>query len=48
LVEEGKAAYGRFCERISRVESLATHIGCGYGDYIRDWAWTLENELGNK
>lgn len=48
LVEEGKATYGRFCERIRRVESLANHIGWGYGDYIRDWAGTLENELGEE
>jgi hypothetical protein len=30
------------------VESLANNIGWGYGDYIRDWAWTLENELGGE
>jgi hypothetical protein len=47
LVVEGKATYARFCERISRVESLANHIGWGYGDYIRDWAETLDNELGS-
>jgi hypothetical protein len=48
LIGEGKAAYGQFRERISRVESLASHIGWGYGDFIRDWVWTLENELGGE
>jgi 5'-deoxynucleotidase YfbR-like HD superfamily hydrolase len=48
LLGEGKAAYDQFSERIRRVESLANHIGWGYGDYIRDWAGTLENELGSK
>jgi|GEM_PF-3523328 hypothetical protein len=46
LLGEGKNAYQQFHERIGRVESRAEHIGWGYGDYIRDWAWTLENELG--
>lgn len=48
LLGAGKAAYGQFCERIRRVESLASNIGWGYGDFIRDWAWTLENELGSE
>jgi hypothetical protein len=48
MLGEGKAAYAQFSERIARVESLANNIGWGYGDYIRDWAATLEDELGSK
>jgi hypothetical protein len=48
MLGEGKAAYAQFSERIARAESLANNIGWGYGDYIRDWAATLEDELGSK
>lgn len=48
LLGEGKNAYQQFHERIGRVESRAGNIGWGYGDYIRDWAWTLEDELGGE
>jgi hypothetical protein len=47
LLREGQAAYLPLRDRIQRVESLAGGIGWGYGDFIREWAWTLETELGS-
>lgn len=45
LFNEGPECYQTFRERIVRLEKFADHIGWGYGDYLRELIWFLENEF---
>lgn len=45
LWKDGAELYPRFRERILRVQSMADHIGWGYGDYVREQVGFLETEL---
>jgi len=42
---EGRELYPKFHDRLARVEQLASGIGWGYGDYVREQVAMLENEL---
>ena len=45
LWKEGPELYPRFRERILHMETHASHIGWGYGDYLREQIGFLEAEL---
>ena len=40
--------YPQFSERLARVEEMCGGIGWGFGDYIGDIVWQLEQELGDQ
>ena len=42
---EGREIYPHCRNRLARVEQLASHIGWGYGDYVREQVAMLEDEL---
>ena len=48
LLREAPGMYPQFIERLARVEQLAGDIGWGFGDYIGDVVWQLEEELGDQ
>ena len=48
LCQEGAELYPRFRERIQRLDSHADHIGWGYGDFLREQVFFLENELAGE
>jgi hypothetical protein len=45
LRREGRENYPKCRDRLARVEQLASHIGWGYGDYVREQVAMLEDEL---
>jgi hypothetical protein len=48
LYGDAREMYPQFSERLARVEQLSGGIGWGFGDYIGDVVWQLEDELGDQ
>src|SRR6266496_4127444 len=48
LLNEARGMYPQLSERLARVEQLSGGIGWGFGDYIGDVVWQLEEELGDQ
>jgi hypothetical protein len=48
LYGDAREMYPQFSERLARVEQLSGGIGWGFGDYIGDVVWQLEEELGDQ
>ena len=48
LQGDAREMYPQFSERLARVERLSGGIGWGFGDYIGDVVWQLEEELGDQ
>jgi len=48
LYGDAREMYPTFSERLARVERLSGDIGWGFGDYIGDVVWQLEEELGDQ
>ena len=48
LYGDAREMYPMFSERLARVERLSGDIGWGFGDYIGDVVWKLEDELGDQ
>ena len=48
LRKKDPTLYQQFRERIQRLDAHASHIGWGYGDYLRDQVGLLETELAGE
>jgi hypothetical protein len=48
LQGDAREMYPQFSERLARVEQLSGGIGWGFGDYIGNVVWQLEDELGDQ
>ena len=42
---EAQEMYPQFSERLARVEQMTDGIGWGFGDFVRDVVWQLEEQL---
>ena len=42
---EAQELYPQFSERLARVEQMAQGIGWGFGDFVADVVWQLEEQL---
>ena len=42
---EAQELYPQFSERLARVEEMAQGIGWGFGDFVADVVWQLEEQL---
>ena len=42
---EAQEIYPQFSERLARVEQMSEGIGWGFGDFVADVVWELEEEL---
>jgi len=42
---EAQEMYPQFSERLARVEQMAQGIGWGFGDFVADVVWQLEEQL---
>lgn len=47
LMQQGAKVYEKFRERIKKLGTHAHRIGWGYGDYLGDLIYDLEDKLGN-
>ncbi len=48
LMGAAREMYPTFSERLARVEEMSAGIGWGFGDYIGDIVWQLEEKLGDQ
>ena len=48
LQGDAREMYPQFSERLARVERMSGGIGWGFGDYIGNVVWQLEDELGDQ
>ena len=46
LCTDGRELYPRFRDRIPQLATHAGSIGWGYGDFLREQVFDLEDELG--
>lgn len=48
LRREAQEMYPQFRERLTRVEQMTEGIGWGFGDFVRDVVWQLEEQLAEE